>query len=111
MKHKKKFILAATTMVVVLAILVLFCAVYVNAFYHADMGAVDAFAPENHVEKQVWEDNTLVYAPENAEAGFIFYPGGKVEYVAYEPLMESLATSYLSNNVDDFAGNLCRNRN
>ena len=152
MKSKKKFFITITSLVAFLAICIVFCAVYVNDFYHADMGAVDAFAPENHVEKQVWEDNTLVYAPENAEVGFIFYPGGKVEYVAYEPLMESLASegilcvlvempfnlavldinaaegvqekfpnvekwyigghslggsmaaSYLSNNVDDFAG-------
>lgn len=29
--------------------------------------------------------------PEEASAGFIFYPGGKVEYTAYEPLMKACA--------------------
>ena len=27
--------------------------------------------------------NTLAFIPENAETGFIFYPGGKVEYVVF----------------------------
>ena len=32
-----------------------------------------------------------VFAPESPQAGFIFYPGGKVEYTAYAPLMLELA--------------------
>lgn len=28
-----------------------------------------------------------VFEPEDPVAGFIFYPGGKVEYTAYSPLM------------------------
>ena len=33
--------------------------------------------------------DTLVFAPAGeAEAGLIFYPGGKVEHTAYAPLME-----------------------
>ena len=35
--------------------------------------------------------NTLAFIPENAETGLIFYPGGKVEYTAYAPLMRALA--------------------
>ncbi|MDO4294225.1 MAG: alpha/beta hydrolase [Eubacteriales bacterium] len=33
----------------------------------------------------------LVAAPENPAAGLVFYPGAKVEYEAYLPLMEELA--------------------
>ena len=36
-------------------------------------------------------DDRTVFAPESAEAGLIFYPGGKVEYTAYRPLMAELA--------------------
>ncbi len=37
-------------------------------------------------------DDMLVYSVKDAKTGFIFYPGGKVEYTAYEPLMRSLAS-------------------
>ena len=38
------------------------------------------------------KDNTIFFQPsEKAKAGFIFYPGGKVEYNAYEPLLAKLA--------------------
>ena len=35
--------------------------------------------------------NLTVFAPENPAAGFVFYPGGKVEHRAYAPLMQALA--------------------
>ena len=38
------------------------------------------------------EDNTIVYGAAEADTGLIFYPGGKVEYKAYEPLMKALAS-------------------
>lgn len=37
------------------------------------------------------KNDHIVFAPENAMAGLIFYPGGKVQYEAYAPLMEALA--------------------
>ncbi len=66
--------------------------VYVNDYYRADTEAIATFAPDNPVSKQMLGDNTIVYIPEEIEAGLIFYPGGKVEYTAYEPLMEALAS-------------------
>ena len=33
----------------------------------------------------------IVFKPKDAMEGLIFYPGGKVEYEAYAPLMEALA--------------------
>jgi len=53
--------------------------------------AIAAFAPPNTVTKEVLDDNTIVYAPEDATTGFIFYPSVKVEYTAYEPLMQACA--------------------
>ena len=46
----------------------------------------------NEVSKKVLEDGTIVYVSEKADTGLIFYPGGKVEYTAYEPLMKALAS-------------------
>lgn len=86
---KKSIILIAVC--AVLAACVLFCAVYVNDYYHADERAIAAFAPAESVARHQLEDNTIVYAPEGATEGLIFYPGGKVEYTAYEPLMQACA--------------------
>jgi len=38
-------------------------------------------------------DNMVIFRPQNIDAGLIFYPGGKVEYTAYAPLMQQLAQS------------------
>lgn len=67
------------------------CAVYVSIYYKADKEAITAFSSDFSVPKTVWEDETVVFCPENPIAGFIFYPGGKVEHTAYEPLAQALA--------------------
>ena len=76
----------------VVAVLLLCCACwgYTADFYHANDAAVAAMssAADVTVEQQ---GNTLAFIPENAETGLIFYPGGKVEYTAYAPLMHALA--------------------
>ena len=73
-------------------ILFLACGFYLNDYYHADMNAVEAFTVENPVEMRSDAEGNLVFEPEKATAGFIFYPGGKVEYTAYIPLMKALAS-------------------
>ncbi len=94
-KRKRKIFIWFTSIVVVLAVMVGACAVYVNDYYRADTEAIAAFAatfaPMNTITKEMLDDNTIVYAPEDAATGFIFYPGGKVEYTAYEPLMQACA--------------------
>ena len=94
-------------------------AAYLNDFYRADLEAIASFEAENPVEKQEIEGDIIVYrtmmmevqdidksdyvkadtemsdsgsAQAVSETGFIFYPGGKVEYTAYEPLMEACAS-------------------
>ena len=67
------------------------CAIYVGDYYRADYDAVAAFAPMDAVTTEVLDDGTLVFQSENATKGFIFYPGGKVEYTAYQPLMAACA--------------------
>ncbi len=90
-KRKRKIFIWVTSVVVVLAVIVGSCAIYVNDYYRADAEAIAAFAPMNNITKEVLDDNTIVYAPEDATTGFIFYPGGKVEYTAYVPLMQACA--------------------
>jgi len=91
-KRKRKILIGITLGAIVLVITMFSCAVYLNDYYRADTKAIAAFAPVSSVSKERLDDNTIVYAPENAKVGFIFYPGGKVEYTAYEPLMEACAS-------------------
>ena len=81
--------------ILIMVVVVLFaaCAIYLSDYYHADMSAIEdmEFASELSVESETWEDGTLVFTPEEAETGLIFYPGGKVEYLAYQPLMQACA--------------------
>ena len=88
-RKRKRIIILIT----VVAVLFAACAIYVSDYYHADMSAIEdmEFASELSVESETWEDGTLVFTPEEAETGLIFYPGGKVEYLAYQPLMQAFA--------------------
>ena len=70
--------------------LTLACGIYLGDYYHADTEAIAAFSPT--VEILTKENGHLVFQPENAHAGLIFYPGGKVEHTAYIPLMQALAS-------------------
>ena len=90
-KRIKKRLIAAFSAVLVLAIIAGVCISYVGDYYRADWDAMEAFAPMNSVSTELHEDGTLVFKPENATKGFIFYPGGKVEYTAYQPLMAACA--------------------
>ena len=88
---KKRIIKALIAIFIVFTLLFGACAYYVNDYYRADLGAISAFSSVKDVKRETHRDETIVYKPENAKAGFIFYPGGKVEYTAYIPLMEELA--------------------
>ena len=67
--------------------------VYVSDYYHADGTAIDAFTSQSntHVKTTYDPKGITTYGEEDAQYGFIFYPGGKVEANAYEPLMYALA--------------------
>lgn len=71
---------------ILLMILVTIGGIYLGNYYHADLDGVETFSMEESAE------GNLVWEPDHAAAGFIFYPGGKVEHKAYIPLMESLAS-------------------
>ena len=90
-KKKRKILICVSAITLALAIIVGGCAIYLSDYYKADMAAVEAFVTENEVPYRVIEGDDIVFKPENCRAGLIFYPGGKVEYTAYLPLMESCA--------------------
>ena len=92
MKRSRRSILRRV-LLCLLAVLLAAClafGIYVNDYYHADPSADAALISDETVS--VTEQNgNLVFAPENPSAGLIFYPGGKVEYTAYAPLLHELA--------------------
>ena len=84
-KHKKLLVL-----LVIVAAVIIACLSYLNTGYDADEEAIAAFSPSQAV--LTWEvDGNLAYVPKEPEAGLVFYPGGKVDHLAYEPLMKALA--------------------
>lgn len=87
--YKKKWIVGIIFLGLLL--LVLACSLYLSDFYHADTIAIEDYPLEADVQRIVQEDKSITYIPQNADTGFIFYPGGKVEHTAYEPLMIELA--------------------
>ena len=91
MYKNKKLIVWITAIVLSLAFAV-GGAIYVSDYYHADVVAIEAFVADDCVEKHVVSEGVLAYGSVESAAGFIFYPGGKVEYTAYEPLMRALAS-------------------
>ena len=82
---KKKYLKNAG---IVLVVLILICAggffVYVSNYYHA----LDYEVANVNVTE---ENNYTIYGNSDSETGFIFYPGGKVEAAAYEPILSELA--------------------
>jgi hypothetical protein len=81
------------------------CGIYLGDYYRADMDSIQAFASEA-VRTDTLPGGDLVFYPEAAEAGLIFYPGGKVEYTAYIPLMKTLAADGILCVLVKMPGNL-----
>ena len=89
-KRKRKIFIITASVILALAIIVGACAIYLGDYYRADNEAIGAFLPQGTVWKEE-SNGTVVFEPEGATKGFIFYPGGKVEYTAYIPLMQACA--------------------
>lgn len=73
------------------AVGIIACGIYVSDFYAANDDAMAAINTVSTVEIREVDDNTYAFIPEQPKAGLIFYPGGKVEYTAYAPLMQAYA--------------------
>lgn len=91
-KRKRRILIWTASAVLVIALIFVACAVYLGDYYRADTKAIEAFAPINEVSFSTLEDGTVVFEPEGATTGFIFYPGGKVEHTAYMPLMAACSS-------------------
>ncbi len=81
--------IAATFAVFIVLLSVIFI-IYVSDYYHADQTAIEAVKMNNNVEISS-SNGALIFDPGDTDTALIFYPGGKVEYTAYEPLMIKIA--------------------
>lgn len=81
----------ATLVVLALAIIVGVFAIYVNNYYSAELDDISVFESMNNVKIVTEDDGNMVFGEKDASVGLIFYPGGKVEYTAYQPFMAALA--------------------
>ncbi len=74
-----------------LAIVIGFC-VYASDYYRADETALEVYqvGVENGTIEE-YNNFYILYPEESNEVGIIFYPGAKVEAIAYLPLLQQLA--------------------
>ncbi len=82
-------------------------ALYIHDYYHADqtaMAVVETAMPTVSITKH--EGKQIAFIPDEPVAGLIFYPGGKVQYEAYAPLMEKLAENGILCILVHMPGNL-----
>ena len=91
MKNKRRILIWTISVTLAIAIMVGVCAVYVSDYYRANNTAITSFTASHSVSPDENPDGIITFEPIDPIAGFIFYPGGKVEYTAYVPLMSALA--------------------
>ena len=103
MKKTAKLIL--TSILVITLLLGAGTGIYLSDYYHADADAQAALTSSDGYTVTVTQD-MAVFSPALPEAGFIFYPGGKVEYTAYAPLMAELAKHNILCIILKMPGNL-----
>ena len=84
---KKKLVLDIITVVVIAAITG--AATYLNDYYHS-RGVESALASSDTVKVQEIKEGYFFDGKGEDEA-LIFYPGGKVEFTAYAPMLKNLA--------------------
>ncbi len=95
---KKIFNRIVLALILILAIFGVCFGVYVSDYYHADT-EVEQLLEDGIVSGEIVEENDWLTLPTNSnEIGFIFYPGAKVEYTSYLPLMDR----FRDNNMNCF---------
>nr|WP_302305477.1 alpha/beta hydrolase [Ruthenibacterium lactatiformans] len=79
---------------------------YVSDYYHADEMAMAAMAHQTDSVQTAQDGDVIWFVPKEPTAGLIFYPGGKVEYTAYAPLLRACAENGILCALVRMPGNL-----
>lgn len=104
MKKRTKIILAVCLLLVLSIGIAGY--IYVSDYYRADETALEAITCQSDNVQVVQDGNIIWYIPENPTVGVIFYPGGKVEYTAYAPLLRVCAEQGIICALVQMPGNL-----
>ena len=86
MRWKKRVIIP----VICFLFIVIVCIWYVNDYYHTDENVQEYLQTKETVSVTEMSDGLYLDGPGD-NAAMIFYPGAKVEYTAYLPLLSDLA--------------------
>ena len=90
----RKLLLAAGILLAVLAVLAAVFFWYVSDYYRAEEVAVEVLAQDDGMEVR---DNLTILSPSvPGDTALIFYPGAKVEAIAYLPLLDQLRRTGLT---------------
>ena len=88
---KKKVFIISLILIVIIGIII-----YLNTYYHSD-DVSDYIKSSESVEVKKINDGYFFDGP-GKESAIIFYPGAKVEYTSYAPIMNNIA----SNGIDTY---------
>ena len=88
MKKRYKVLIIITSVILLLSLVLFF---WLNDYYKATTDVNDYLTSTDKIEIFKDENNYLTFKPENPTSAIIFYPGGKVDSLAYAPLMFELA--------------------
>lgn len=83
--------------IIILIFIGAYCLYYINDYYHADSTSLSYINGSENVTVSKISNGLFVDGPGN-DTALIFYPGAKIEYTSYLPLMNELA----KNGVDAY---------
>jgi len=89
--YKKRWFKISASILLVLILAFGAFYIYTLDYYHATPAAVETMKQTQTVSVRQ-SDNMILFSPNqsSSDTGLVFYPGGKVEYTAYAPLMMEL---------------------
>lgn len=83
-KRLRKILLA---FLIIFAVLCAGFLIYASDYYHASDTALQYLAKSGEGVTVTCKNHQMVFTPDHVSSGMIFYPGGKVAYEAYAPLL------------------------
>ena len=102
-KKRKRWL---SLIVPLILLLVIGSSIYLMDYYHASDTAMNMLEHPASDVTILQEDDRIAFVPNKPLAGMIFYPGGKVAYEAYAPLLESCAEAGILCVIPQMPGNL-----
>lgn len=103
LKKILKNILVAGIFIIVALVIIFF--LYVSIYYKADSYSKSIVLENKH--EYFYDKNIIVFEPEEkGDVGLIFYPGAKVEAIAYAPLLNKLSSYGITTIIVEMPFNL-----